>query len=110
MTPARACAVSGYFGLLSLWITWSIRPGEGSHPPTALLLTLSTLPLLLGLRGLLHDRRSAYLGLALLTLIYFIHGVGAYTDPSQRLPAGLEVLFSLLLFGGALRRLRSKSA
>jgi uncharacterized membrane protein len=44
----------------------------------------------------------------MLSLIYFIHGVGAATDTSQRIPAGLEIAFSLCLFGGSLARLRIK--
>ncbi|QSA97438.1 DUF2069 domain-containing protein [Methylococcus sp. EFPC2] len=101
-------ALVGYFGLLGLWIAWSILPGGPHKPPTALLLMISTLPLLPWLRGLLYDRRTSYLGLAVLSLVYFIHGVGALTSPAERIPAGLEIGFSLTLFLGALFRLRSQ--
>lgn len=106
MTVAKVGARTGYFGLLGLWIGWSILPTVPNKAPTALLLILSTLPLLPWLRGLLYDRRLTYLGLAVISLLYFIHGVGALTAPAERLPAGLEILFSLMLFGGALGRLR----
>lgn len=110
MTLARAGALTGYFGLLGLWLTWSILPAGPHKPPTALLLMFSTLPLLIGLRGLLYERRISYLGLAVLSLIYFVHGVGALISPVERIPAGLEILFSLTLFLGALLRLRSLHA
>jgi len=74
--------------------------------PTAIMLMTSTLPLLSLLRGLLYDRRGAFIWLGLLSLIYFIHGVGAAVDASERLPAALEILFSLILFGGSLARLK----
>jgi uncharacterized membrane protein len=58
------------------------------------------------LRGLLYDRPSVFIWLGLLSLAYFIHGVGAAVDASERLPAALEILFSLFLFGGSVARLK----
>lgn len=107
MNPARLAALTGYFGLLGLWLAWATVFAPARHAPTALVLGVSTLPLLPPLRGLLHDRRGSFIGLGLLSLLYFMHGVSAATDPAQRVPASLEIVFSLCLFGGSLARLRT---
>jgi uncharacterized membrane protein len=109
MNPASCAyrtALVGYFGLLVLWITWSTALSAAKHPPKALILITSTLPLLPPLRGLLYNRRTTFIWLGLLSLAYFIHGVGAAVDVSERWPALLEIGFSLSLFGGSLARLR----
>lgn len=106
MNAARLVAYVGYFGLLILWLAWATLLAPPRHAPTSLVLAVATLPLLLPLRGMLHDRRNSFIGLGLLGLLYFIHGVVATTDPSQWTPAGLEIVFSLCLFGGSLARLR----
>lgn len=106
MNPARIAALAGYFGLLGLWLAWATVFAPARHAPAALILGVTTLPLLPPLRGLLHDRRGSFLWLGLLSLGYFIHGVGAATDANQRVPAGLEIVFSLLLFAGSVARLR----
>ena len=108
MNITRACTWVGYFGLLGLWIAWSTVLAPARHAPAALVLAVATLPLLIPLRGFLYDRRGSFIWLGMLSLIYFIHGVGAATDASQRIPAGLEIAFSLCLFGGSLARLRIK--
>jgi len=107
MASARLAVWVGYFGLLGLWLAWATVFAPPRHVPTALVLSLSTLPLLLPLRGMLYDRRGSYTGLGLLSLVYFIHGVGAAMDPSQRVLAGLEIVFSLCLFGGSVLRLKT---
>jgi uncharacterized membrane protein len=106
MSLARTAAFAGYFGLLGLWLAWATTFAPTRHAPTSLVLAVSTLPLLLPLRGLLHDRRGSFLALGLLSLLYFIHGVVAATDASQWALAGLEIVFSLCLFSGAVARLR----
>ncbi len=106
MSPARIAAFVGYFGLLVLWLAWATAFAPARHAPTSLVLGVATLPLLLPLRGLLYDRRGSFIGLGLLSLLYFIHGVVAATDPGQRVQAGLEIAFSLCLFGGSYLRLR----
>ncbi len=108
MTKARLAVLVGYFGLLGLWIAWSTILAPARHAPKSLTLAIATLPLLIPLRGMLYDRRGSFLGLALLSLVYFMHGVGAATDANQQALAGLEVAFSLCLFGGCLVRLRRK--
>lgn len=106
MSPARLVAFVGYFGLLGLWLAWATSFAPPRHAPTALVLSMTTLPLLLPLRGMLYDRRGSFTGLGLLSLIYFIHGIGAATDENQRVLAGLEIVFSLCLFGGSVWRLK----
>jgi uncharacterized membrane protein len=106
MTLARVAAFIGYFGLLVLWLAWATAFAPAHHAPTSLVLSLSTLPLLVPLRGLLYDRRGSFIGLGLLSLLYFMHGVSAATDPSQRLLAGLEIAFSVCLFAASWARLR----
>lgn len=108
MKPARIAVFVGYFGLLGLWLAWATTFAPARHPPTSLVIAISTLPLLVPLRGMLYDRRGSFIVLGLLSLLYFIHGVGATTEPSQRVLAGLEIAFSLCLFGGAWARLRIK--
>ncbi len=106
---APRVALAGYFGLLGLWVAWATVLATPRHAPTALVLMATTLPLLPWLRGLLYDRRSAYVWLGLLSLVYFIHGVGALAAPLERQLAALEVLFSLALFGGSLMRLKRRA-
>jgi uncharacterized membrane protein len=96
----------GYFGLLLLWVGWATAFAPLRHAPTSLVLAVSTLPLLPSLRGFLHGRRPAFIALGLLSLLYFIHGVSAATDPQQRVMALLETAFSLLMFAGSMARLR----
>jgi len=103
---APGIALTGYLGLLGLWVAWATVLAAPRHAPTALVLMATTLPLLPWLRGLLHDRRNSYLWLGLVSLVYFIHGIGALYEPSERHLAALEVLFSLTLFGGCLLRLK----
>ena len=108
MKMARMAVLLGYFGLLGLWIVGTIFSPSAPHAPKALILALATLPLLVPLRGMLYDRRGSFIWLVLLSLLYFIHAVGAVTDTSQRFFGGFEIAFSLSLFGGALARLRIK--
>jgi uncharacterized membrane protein len=108
MNMARIATFIGYFGLLGLWIAWGTVFAPARHAPKALVLAVAALPLLIPLRGMLYDRRGSFILLGLLSLVYFIHGVGAATDASQLPQAVLEIAFSLCLFGGSLARLRMK--
>jgi len=108
MKMARMAVLLGYFGLLGLWIAGTIFSPPTPHAPKSLILALAALPLLVPLRGMLYDRRGSFIWLGLLSLLYFIHAVGAVTDTSQRLFGGFEIAFSLSLFAGALSRLRMK--
>ncbi len=108
MNLSRIAAWVGYLGLLGLWIAWATVFAPARHAPASIILGIAALPLLIALRGFLYDRRGSFIWLGLISLVYFIHGVGAATDASQRTLAGLEIVFSLCLFGGALVRLRMR--
>lgn len=108
MRIVRTMALAGYFGLLGLWLLWSTAFAPARHAPTVLVLAMSALPLLLVLRSLLHDRRGGYVWLAFFGLVYFMHGVGAATDVTQRALAYGEISLSLLMFVGCIYRLRAK--
>ena len=110
MTGHRLAVLTGYFGLLGLWIAWSTVLAPPRHAPTSLVLAVSTLPLLVPLRGMLHDRRGSFIWLGMLSLVYFIHGVGAATDLAQRIQAAFEIVFSLCLFTGSVVRLKMKES
>lgn len=103
---AAAAALCGHLSLLCLWVAWATVLAPPRHAPTSVMLIGGTLPLLPWLRGLLYDRRSTYVWLGLVSLGYFIHGIGAATDPENRIPALLEVAFSLILFIACLLRLK----
>jgi uncharacterized membrane protein len=75
-----------------------------------LVLSASLLPLLAPLRGFLQARRSSYIWLGLLSQLYFIHGVGAFTDSAERILASLEITASLVLFTGSWAELRPKES
>jgi len=107
MNWVRLAVYAGYFGLLGLWLAWATIFAPPRHAPAVFVLSIATLPLLLPLRGMLYDRRGSFLGLGLLSLAYFIHGVVAMTDASERVMAGLEIVFSLSLFAGSVIRLKS---
>ncbi len=100
---ARGTALTGYFGLLCLlplWYGW-LAPSENmpAYIPLGFLVT----PLLFPLAGLLRGKRYTYVWTSYLSLIYFAHGIGeAYTLPDERWYAVTEILFSIMLFAGAL--------
>ena len=95
-------ALCGYFGLFILLMLWNTVLSSSPRIPIAIMLIISITPLLLPLRGLLHGRLKSIAWAAYISLIYFIHGIlEAYSEPSIRLYAVLEIIFSLLLFFGA---------
>ncbi len=95
-------ALTGYFGLFFLLMLWNTVLAPSSHFPVAMVLLFAVSPLLLPLKGLLNANLKSCAWTAYLSLIYFIHGTGeVYSNVNERLLAGLEVVFSLLLFFGA---------
>lgn len=105
MSASRLCygiTLVGYFSLLSLVLLWNTVISPSSTVPVAFMLVIATVPLLLPLRGLLYGRPSSTLLTAILSLLYFVHGVTAATsNTGERVWASLEIVFSLLLFFGA---------
>jgi uncharacterized membrane protein len=94
-------ALGGYFGLLGLLVAWLgwLSPPEGL--PISIALAFMTIPLLFPLRGLLYGRPYTFAWASFLALIYFIHGVvEAYSTPSDRYLAILEILLSVAFYTG----------
>ncbi|PKM13361.1 MAG: DUF2069 domain-containing protein [Gammaproteobacteria bacterium HGW-Gammaproteobacteria-3] len=105
-------ALAGFFGLFFLLMLWHTQLAPSARFPVALVLLFTLTPLLLPMRGLLHGKPKSCGWAAFISLIYFSHGsVEAYANSAERLYAGLEVAFSLMLFFGAAfyLRLRKKS-
>ena len=99
---AYGCALTGYFGLLTLLLLWNTVIAPSSRFPVAMILIIVVMPLMMPLRGLLHGRPAACTWAAYLSLFYFVHGVVETAGgPQERLLAGIEIAASLLLFFGA---------
>lgn len=99
---AYAAALSGWFGLFFLLLVWFGWLAPARLLPTSLVLLFGVGPLLLPLRGLLHGRPYTFAWTSFLSLAYFTHGVVvAWPRTPERWLGLLEVLFSLLLFTGA---------
>lgn len=96
---ARLAAFIGWGGLAllqPLWHIWLVPPAHDAIGPTLL---LSMLPLVLPLLALRRPAR-ALLWAGMMALFYFSHGVAdIWSVPAERLPAALEIAFSLLLIG-----------
>lgn len=100
---SRWLTLASYFALLGLLMLWQTVLAPPQVLPVSLVLVLLVGPLLFPLRGLLHGRPYTHAWTSFLVLIYFIHGVvEAWSDPAVRLYAGLEILFSVLLYSSAL--------
>lgn len=95
---ARWAALSAYFALLSMilaWYAWLSPPGK---LPTALVLILLALPLLLPLRGLLYARVYTHQWTIFLALFYFLLGAASAAVPDERVFGVAVILSSLSLF------------
>lgn len=112
MSPAqrwRGLALAGYFGLLGWILLWNTVIAPPDRKWLALLLAVLTLPLLAGLRGMLHARHYTHAWVGMLSLLYFVLGVGdAYADPVDR-PYGLVmIVLSLMLFAGTIGYIKTQ--
>jgi uncharacterized membrane protein len=107
---ARVVTLTSYFALLALQPVWHAWLAPPVRFPVALALLITTLPLLFPLRGLLHARRYTHAWTPYLVLAYFTHGVvEAWANAAQRPFALAEIVFSVLLFAGALVWLRASA-
>lgn len=98
----RRLALAGYLLLLALILIWNTVIAPPERYPVALVLIVLLVPMLFPLLGLLHGRRYTYAWSSMLSLLYFVIGVGdAYSDPVDRLYGGLMLVFSLSWFTGA---------
>lgn len=96
---AYPVALGAYLGLtlmLIAWITWLAPPPATLVTPVLLVIVG---PLLLPLRGLLHQRRYTLAWSTLLILAYFVHGVVyAAGAPPGRWLGLAEVALTLVYF------------
>lgn len=86
------------------WYLWLAPPANGD---ASLALALTLPPLLLPLLALHRGRKRALLWIGIISLGYFCHGiVAAYSHPSARIPALIEVALCVVLIGalGAITR------
>ena len=93
----------GYSGLLLLILLWFGWLSPPEIVPRSVAIAIMAIPLLLPLRGLLYGRPYTFAWTSFLALFYFIHGITeAYSAPEVRLLAMLEILFSTMLYTGAM--------
>lgn len=103
VTISRWLTLAAYFALLGLLMLWQTILAPSTQFPVSLVLLILVGPLLLPLRGLLHGRPYTHAWTSFLVLVYFIHGVvEAYSNPAERHYAVLEIIFSVLLYTGAI--------
>lgn len=100
-------AIAGFFGLFILVMLWHTLIAPSTRFPVALILLLTVTPLLLPMRGLLNGKPKSCAWAAYVSMLYFVHGsIETYSNPNERLVASLEVIFSLMLFLGAVGYVR----
>ena len=76
--------------------------------PNALLIFITAGPLLLPLRGMLHDRPRSYFWFNLLALMYFAGGVaGAYASDGENLIAWSQIVASVAGFVASFYRTKA---
>jgi uncharacterized membrane protein len=96
-------AVSGYFGLIVLLLAWLGWLSPPATLPISVAMFLMLVPLLFPLRGILHGRPYTFAWASFLAMFYFIHGVvEAYSTPTDRWLALLEVVLSIAFYGGSM--------
>ncbi|WP_243047560.1 DUF2069 domain-containing protein [Dyella sp. RRB7] len=79
-----------------LWHGW-LFPARGM--PVAVVLAITVIPLLLPLLAI-RDARRALLWVGILSLFYFCHGIAeAWSSPSERVLAWIEIVLTLTLIG-----------
>jgi uncharacterized membrane protein len=104
---AHRVALAGFFGLFILSMLWHTVLAPSARFPVALILLLTVTPLLLPMRGLLNGKPKSCAWAAYISMLYFIHGsIETYSNTDERLYAMLEVVFSLMLFLGAIAYVR----
>ncbi len=103
-------AVSGYFGLITLLLAWLSWLSPPQSIPISVAMFLMLVPLLFPLRGILHGRPYTFAWASFLALFYFIHGVvEAYSTPSDRWLALLEIALSIAFYSGSMFYARFRS-
>lgn len=109
---ARRIGFIAWAALIVLQLAWYAWLAPPAHLPVTAALGIALVPLLLPLLAL-HRPPRALLLAGMIALFYFCHGVSeAWTEPTVRGLALLEVALSLLLVGalGAAVQKRKKPA
>jgi uncharacterized membrane protein len=102
-----AVALAGFFGLFILMMLWHTVLVPATVMPVVLVLLMTVTPLLLPMRGLLNGKPKSCAWAAYVSMLYFVHGaIETYSNSDERLYASLEVIFSLMLFLGAVGYVR----
>lgn len=103
----RWAALAGYLGLIAWIMLWNTLIAPPAEKWVAVVLLVLLTPLLVGLRGMLHGRRYTHGWVSMLSLLYFVVGIGdAYADPVDRPYGILMILLSLTLFVGSIGYVR----
>lgn len=112
----RWLTLLSFFGLMFSLLGWILLAPHSDNYPTAAMLVLGVVPLLLPLRGLLHSRMYTHAWTSFLMLFYFAHAIGEIYSADMLSPYALgSLVFSTLCFTGcllyikAMAKLRKKS-
>lgn len=100
LRPASRLALASHLSLLmivTIWNTWVAPPQ--AYPRVLAILALG-LPLLLILRGLLHNKSDSYHAACLLALIYLTLGISNIAGGTH-LYGWLQTIGSIALFTGS---------
>lgn len=106
----RVLALAGHIALMVLLLVWEVWIDPNGKIPRSLVILFMVGPLLIPLRGLLYGRPYTHAWTSFLAMFYFLHGVGQAWAGAQYAYLGiLEVVFSLMLFFGAIFYARFRS-
>ena len=97
-TVARWVVLGCVFGLIGLILVWNLAVSPPQSAPVVALLVAYLLPLLVLLPGLIRARTGAFIGAALISLIYLTHALVILASGGERSwPAMAEAGLSLAL-------------
>lgn len=97
---AMRCGFLAWAGLIVLHILWHAWLAPPANGQVFLALALTLLPLLLPVLALRRGAKRALLWIGIISLGYFCHGVvAAWSIPSMRAPAIVEIILCVLLIG-----------
>lgn len=105
----RHIALWSYLGLMAWILLWNAIILPSTQYPTAIILFVLLVPLLFAVRGVLYARKYTHGWLSMLSLFYFVLGVGdAYADPADRIYGWVLIVLSVALFSGTVLFVRSQ--
>jgi uncharacterized membrane protein len=106
---AYTASLIGLFGLIFLIMSWNVWISPPTEVPRSLVLLLQLPLLLLPMRGMLHGRPYTFAWATFVALLYFVIGVDNAAMAGRGIYGGLEILFSTLMFMGAMIYTRLES-